>query len=207
MISGTFHHHEEIFEVNANEDIENMDICDFTQDTSPTLAPLKDLPVTSTILTTPLEVHSYTPLSSKQKQPPNDESNSKTIAPKSTNLTQTTSQPSATKLSTATLKRKAPPPPPSKSENPQTNYKIIFTTSVTFSYTTHTPTIISTNTHAFIHCPHHIPQNNSGATAHHSTKAKKDDYTRHLLKTQHIITYSLYIFCCIYFDSTKNLLF
>ena len=105
MISGTFHHHEEIFGVNANEDIENMDICDFTQDTSPTLAPLKNLPVASTILTTPLEVHSYTPLSSKQKQPPNDESNSKTIAPKSTNLTQTT----ATKLYTATLKRKAPP--------------------------------------------------------------------------------------------------
>ena len=27
---------EEIFEVNTNKDIEDMDLCDFTQDTSPT---------------------------------------------------------------------------------------------------------------------------------------------------------------------------
>ena len=99
---------EEIFNVNANEDIEDMDICDFTQDTSPTPASIRKLPVTSTILTTLLEVHSYTPTNSKQKQPPNEESNSKTIALKSTNLQPTTSQPSATTPSTAALKRKPP---------------------------------------------------------------------------------------------------
>ena len=84
-----------------------MDICDFTQNTSPILAPLKKLPVTSTILTTLLEVHSYTPPRSKQKQPPKEKSNSKTTAPKFTNLTPTTSQTFATTPSTATLKRKA----------------------------------------------------------------------------------------------------
>ena len=99
---------EEIFDVNANEDIEDMDICDFTQDTSLTPAPIRKLPVTSTILTTLLEVHCYIPPNSKQKQPPNEESNSKTIALKSTNLQPTTSQPSATTPSTAALKRKPP---------------------------------------------------------------------------------------------------
>ena len=84
-----------------------MDICDFTQNTSPTLAPLKKLPATSTMLTTIIEVHSCTPPRSKQKQPPNEESKSKTTAPKSTNLTPTTSQTFATTPSTATLKRKA----------------------------------------------------------------------------------------------------
>ena len=111
IVSGTFPHSkvtEKIFEVNANEDIEVMDISDFTQGTSPTLAPLKKLPVTSTILTTLLEVHSYTLPSSKQKQPPNKESNSKTIAPKSTNLIPTTSQPSVTTPSISTPKHKAP---------------------------------------------------------------------------------------------------
>ena len=98
---------EETFEVNANEDIKGMDICDFTHNTSPTLAPLKKLPVSSTTLTTILEVHFYTPFSSKQKQHPNEKSNSKTIAPKSTNVTPTTSQTSATTPSTATLKHKA----------------------------------------------------------------------------------------------------
>ena len=32
----------EIFEVNVNEDIEDMDLCNFIQDTSPTLAPSKN---------------------------------------------------------------------------------------------------------------------------------------------------------------------
>ena len=97
---------EKIFEVSANEDIEEMDIYDLTQDTSSTPASLRNLPVTSTILTTVLEVDSYTHSSSKQKQHPNEEFNSKTIAPKSINLTPTTLQPSATTPSTATLKRK-----------------------------------------------------------------------------------------------------
>ena len=52
---------EEIFEVNSNKDIEDMDICDFTQETSQTTGPLKKLPVTFTILTILPEVHSYTP--------------------------------------------------------------------------------------------------------------------------------------------------
>ena len=98
----------EIFEVNANEDIEDIDICYFTQDTSLTSAHLRKLLVTSTILTTLLEAHLYTPPSSKEKQLPDKESNSKTIAPKSTNLILTTSQHSTTTRSTATLKIKAP---------------------------------------------------------------------------------------------------
>ena len=87
---------EEFFEVNANEDIEGRGICYFTQDTSLTPARLKKLSVTSTILTTALEVHFYTPLSSKEKQLPNEESNSKTIEPKVGNLKPTTSQPYTT---------------------------------------------------------------------------------------------------------------
>ena len=64
------------------------------------------------------------------KATPKLEFNSKTIAPKSTNLISTTLQPSATRPFAATLKRKAP----SKSQNSQTNQKIIFTTfHVTFS--------------------------------------------------------------------------
>ena len=99
---------EEFFEVNANEDIEGRGICYFTQDTSLTPARLKKLSVTSTILTAALEVHFYTPLSSKEKQLPNEESNSKTIEPKVGNLKPTTSQPYTTTPSTATLKSKAP---------------------------------------------------------------------------------------------------
>ena len=83
----------EIFKVNAKEDVKDMDICYSTQDT---------------MLTTLLEVHSYTPPSSKEKQLPNEESNSKAIAPKSTNLTPKTSKNSTTTSSTATLKSKAP---------------------------------------------------------------------------------------------------
>ena len=75
------------------ENIEDMDICNFTQDTSSTPAPLQKLPATCTIRTTLLEVHSYTPPNPKQKQTPKEESNPKTIAPKSTNLTPTASQP------------------------------------------------------------------------------------------------------------------
>ena len=55
---------EKIVEVNTNKYIKDIDICDFSQDTSPTPAPLKKLSVTSTILTTLLEVHSYTHLHS-----------------------------------------------------------------------------------------------------------------------------------------------
>ena len=55
---------EEIFEVNIKEDIEDMDLCDFTQNTLKTLAPPKNHRlVTSAILTTPSEVHSSTPSS------------------------------------------------------------------------------------------------------------------------------------------------
>ena len=84
---------DEIFKVNANEDIEDMDLCYFTQDTSSTPAPT-------------LFVYSFRPPSSKQKQPRKEESNSKTIIARSTNLRPTTSQPTTTAPSTVTLKRK-----------------------------------------------------------------------------------------------------
>ena len=64
---------EEIFEVNAKGDTEDMDLCDFNKDTSLSPAPPKNQR-----LTTPLEVHSSTPPSSKQKQPPKVELKSKT---------------------------------------------------------------------------------------------------------------------------------
>ena len=57
------------------------------------------------------------------------------------------------------------------------------------------PTTTSTNTKGFIHGPRHIPKNNCGATGHHPTKTKRDDFMHHL----YIITYSLYIFYCIIF--------
>ena len=67
---------EKIFKVDANENIEDMDIYYFTEDTSTTPVPLKKRSVTSTIPSTLLEVYSYAPLSSKEKQLPNEESNS-----------------------------------------------------------------------------------------------------------------------------------
>ena len=67
---------EKIFKVDANENIEDMDIYYFTQDTSTTPVPLKKRSFTSTIPSTLLEVYSYAPLSSKEKQLPNEESNS-----------------------------------------------------------------------------------------------------------------------------------
>ena len=55
---------EEIFKVNVKEDVEDMDLCDFTQDTSKTSAPPKNHRlVTPAILNTPPEVHSSTPSS------------------------------------------------------------------------------------------------------------------------------------------------
>ena len=69
---------EEIFEINANanKDINNMDLSDFTQDTSPTpaspsLSKKTPSPVTSTIFTTLPEVHSFTSHSSKHLQKKN----------------------------------------------------------------------------------------------------------------------------------------
>ena len=56
---------EEIFRVNTNKDIKDMAICDITQDNLPILVSPKKPPVTSTILTTLSEVHSFTPPSSK----------------------------------------------------------------------------------------------------------------------------------------------
>ena len=142
---------DEIFEVNADEDIEDMDLCDFTQDTSPTPALPKKPPVTFTILTTLPKVHSSTLHSSKHSS--NDES----ITPKSINLTATTSQPTRTKPSTATLKRKgrtsnkiipklprklSPPPlmslsftPPTPQQQPQQTHMPSFTLPTIFSRT------------------------------------------------------------------------
>ena len=165
---------EEIFEVNANEGIEDMDFCDFIQDTPPTPTTPRKPPVTFTLLNAPpihytiLKAHSFTPPSSKQNQPPKEESNFKTIIPKSTNPTPTTSQPTTTIPSTATLKPKGS----LQIINPQTNEKIIPTTSyVTFSYPIKTPATTTMYAHGFIHFSHYISKNNCGATEIHPTKA------------------------------------
>ena len=95
---------EKVFKVDANENIEDMDIYYFTQDTSTTPVPLKKRSVTSTIPSTLLEVYSYAPLSSKEN---NSQMKNLTLS-KSTNLTPAASQLSTTTSSTATLKSKAP---------------------------------------------------------------------------------------------------
>ena len=101
---------EEIFKVNANEDIGDMDLWDFTQDTYSTLVPVQKPPVASIILTVPPEVHSSTPPSSKQKPSPKEESNSKTITSRSTNPTPVSSQTTATHtISCDTEMQKTPP--------------------------------------------------------------------------------------------------
>ena len=62
---------EEIFKVNGNKDVKDMALCDFTQDThQPQHSPKKPL-VTSTILTTLPQDHSFTPHSSKHPQKQN----------------------------------------------------------------------------------------------------------------------------------------
>ena len=62
---------EEIFKVNANKDVKDIALCDFTQDThQPQHSPKKPL-VTSTILTTLPQDHSFTPHSSKHPQKQN----------------------------------------------------------------------------------------------------------------------------------------
>ena len=102
---------------------------------------------------------------------------------------------STTASSTVILKRKYPLQT-IKSQNYSENY--LCHLSSHFHFPIYTQKTISKNTHAFIHCLHHIPQNNSGSTGNDPTKAKNDDCVHHLLKTLHIVTYSLYIFCCIF---------
>ena len=109
-ISGTFTEvMEGTFKVNANEDVEDMNLRDFFQDTSTTppatpqnhrLHPPYTLP----------KVYSSTPPSSKQKQSPKEESNPKTITPRSTDPTSTSLQRITTAPFTATLKHKGPVP-------------------------------------------------------------------------------------------------
>ena len=129
---------EEIFEVNANEDIDDMNLCNFTQDTSPTTepSPKKTPPITSSILTTPQEVHSSIPPSSKEKQPPKEESNSKTITPRFTIQHPWPHNPPQPHHPPSHWNVKAP----SKSQNPHTIQKMITITSrVTLTYPSNTP--------------------------------------------------------------------
>ena len=130
--------------------------------------PKKNPPITSAILTTPQEVHSSIPPSSKEKQPPKEESNSKTITPRSSIQHPWPHNPPQPHHPPSHWNVKAP----SKSQNPHTIQKMITITSrVTFTYSSNTPTTTSTNTHAFILFPHHISKNDCGATGHHPAKA------------------------------------
>ena len=90
---------------------------------------------------------------------------------------------------------------PSKSPNPQTNQKIISTTShVIFPYPIHNNTTNHFNKHT---CLHSLSPPYSNMSHHNPPSSKRDYYTHHILKTLHIITYSLYIFYCIYLTFTN----
>ena len=160
----------------------------------PPLPPQK-LPVTSTILTTLPEVHSSVPPSSKQNTP---QKKNRTLKPLLQSPPTQHAQPHNPPHTYHPLLHwnvKAP----FKLQNLQTKQKTIPTTShVTFTYPTNTPTTTSANSHAFIHFPT-FPENNCGSTGNYSTKAWRDHYMHHCLKTLHIITHSLYITSCKYF--------
>ena len=161
---------EEIFEVNANEDIDDMNLCNFTQDTSPTTAPSPQKNPTNYIHHTNHStrspfLHNTQP---QRKTTPKEESNSKTITPRSTIQHPWPHNPPQPHHPPSHWNVKAP----SKSQNPHTIQKMITITSrVTFTYPSNTPTTTSTNTHAFILFPHHISKNGCGATGHHPAKA------------------------------------
>ena len=206
---------EEIFEVNANEDIKDMSICGFTEDTWPTPAPLNKLPVTSSILPTLLDVYSYAPPSFKQNQPPNGESNSKpkTIVPKSTSLIPKTSQPSGNTPFTATLKHKGPLQIKKTPTYPE-NYLQHLSCH---RHLIHPHPNNHFKKHICIHLlfPSYSPEQfqSNWASSH---KTQEGWLYASPSEDLHISTYSLFTFCCIYFDSTftfykigpqRNLLF
>lgn len=192
---------EEIFEVNANEDIKDMYICDFTEDTWPTPTPLNKLAVTSTILTTLLEVCSYAPPSFKQNQPPIEESNSKpkTIAPKSTSLISKTSQSSGNTPFTSTLKRKGP----LQIKKPPTYPESYLHHLSCHRHLTRPHPNNHFKKHICIHLlfPSYSPEQFQGYWAP-SHKTQERRLYASPSEDLHISTYSLFTFCCIYFDST-----
>ena len=128
---------------------EEMNLCGFTQDTLPTPGTPKKPPVTSTILTTLWEVHSFTSDVSKVHQ---------------SNIHDLTTH----KLSTATLQRKGPTLNKSISKLPR---KLSPPTLMSLSLTPAAPKQPLQQKHmpSFIF-PHHISEENCGATGHHPTK-------------------------------------
>ena len=108
----------------------------------PRSPPKKITPLTSTILTTPPKFHSSTPLSSKQKKPPKEQ--------------------------LSHWNTKAHP----KSQSPQTNQKIIFTTShITFTPPTLQQLPQQTHMPSFTFPTIFQSVEQCGATGHHPEKA------------------------------------
>ena len=113
-----------------------------TQSSSPPPPKKKITPLTSTILTTPPKFHSSTPLSSKQKKPPKEQ--------------------------LSHWNTKAHP----KSQSPQTNQKMIFTTShITFTPPTLQQLPQQTHMPSFTFPTIFQSVEQCGATGHHPEKA------------------------------------